>query len=274
MGTDRRAAVVQVMRVMAALFAAPLALAGPALVASRLVLGPDPEPGALEALSTPAYLSLLVLPSQLALVALALVASTRDRAPLTERLGLVRPALSGPAIVLCLLATHLVGVLGFVILALAGGPNEHLRQMTEAVTPETLSEAIFTAGFVGLVPGFCEELFFRGYAQRSLARVTPSILAVVVTGSVFALVHGDWLHALTILPLSLWFGALTVASRSVIPAMLAHTLWNGLGIVAAYAGEVFMPILVALLLLSIPAFAVACRVLWRTAHGRARATRP
>ncbi len=83
---------------------------------------------------------------------------------------------------------------------------------------------------LALVIGAYEELVFRGFILTRLRRGTGSWLAAVaICTAVFTALHSPdqttaALVAVTVL--SLVFSVVTVWRRSLIPAIIAHTLWN------------------------------------------------
>ncbi len=84
---------------------------------------------------------------------------------------------------------------------------------------------------VGVVPGVCEELLFRGFVQSGLVREFESApKAIVVTSIVFAAFHfNPWLFA-WVAVIGLYLGFLVHRTGSLVPAILAHALNNVLSI--------------------------------------------
>ncbi|MEC7584832.1 MAG: type II CAAX endopeptidase family protein [Planctomycetota bacterium] len=72
-----------------------------------------------------------------------------------------------------------------------------------------------------------EEVVFRGYLLGALLRVVPSKVAQLIAATAFGLMHG-WGYALPTGLLGLLFGWLCVRQRSMLPAMIAHSLHNAL----------------------------------------------
>jgi membrane protease YdiL (CAAX protease family) len=95
--------------------------------------------------------------------------------------------------------------------------------------PEHATAFALNSAVVVLLGPFAEELFFRGLGVRVLA-VFGGLVAVLVSGVVFGLVHGI-LGALP--PLALFGVGLAwvrLRSASVWPSFIAHAAYNGLGI--------------------------------------------
>jgi ABC-2 type transport system permease protein/sodium transport system permease protein len=95
-----------------------------------------------------------------------------------------------------------------------------------------------------VIPGVCEELFFRGLLFGALVRREGPATAILVTAVVFGAFHMVGAHSLTperALPTTLLgvvLGWLRWQSGSTIPGMLLHTCHNGLLLSALDAPEV------------------------------------
>ncbi|MGC4045701.1 MAG: type II CAAX endopeptidase family protein [Armatimonas sp.] len=70
-----------------------------------------------------------------------------------------------------------------------------------------------------------EEFFFRGTLFAAFRKTTPWVLAALISGLIFAMVHPiqDWLP---ILALGFSFGTLREMRQSLVPGMVAHFLQN------------------------------------------------
>jgi membrane protease YdiL (CAAX protease family) len=97
---------------------------------------------------------------------------------------------------------------------------------------ESEHAAAFAANtaLIVLVAPFVEELFFRGIGVRALT-VFGTMAAILVTGVVFAGVHG----VVGALPPLALFGIglawIRVRSASIWPGFIAHATYNGIGVV-------------------------------------------
>lgn len=104
-----------------------------------------------------------------------------------------------------------------------------------------------TPGFSGLLPsnpleialwillslsaGFCEELLFRGYLQRTLELSTNTAIAIVTQGVIFGLAHayqGVKLVSL-IMVLGTMLGLLAHWRRKLLPGMMFHAITDIVG---------------------------------------------
>jgi membrane protease YdiL (CAAX protease family) len=87
-----------------------------------------------------------------------------------------------------------------------------------------------------LLPGIGEEIAFRGVLLHGLRkRFHPAALALVV-GMVFGFFHVALPRLIPTAFLGVMFAAVTLLTGSIFPAMVWHTLNNGLGILAGRAG--------------------------------------
>lgn len=124
------------------------------------------------------------------------------------------------------LATLVVGIALEPILH--GGEEQGLAP--EKWQPEHAAAFALNTAMIVLVAPFAEELFFRGIGVRALA-VFGATAAILVTGIVFAAVHG----VVGALPPLALFGIglawIRVRSASMWPGFIAHATYNGIGVV-------------------------------------------
>ncbi len=79
---------------------------------------------------------------------------------------------------------------------------------------------------VGLLPGLCEEIFFRGSMLSGLRRGIGPIGAICVSSFLFAATHGEPDRFLPQMMLGVMLAVLVVRTGSVIPGMMVHALYN------------------------------------------------
>ncbi len=88
---------------------------------------------------------------------------------------------------------------------------------------------------IALVPGFAEEMFFRGLVQRCLGN---GLLAILVSGVSFACFHMDPHHVAGVLPVGLYLAWVAARADSTWPTIVAHTINNTLALIATkFLGE-------------------------------------
>lgn len=92
----------------------------------------------------------------------------------------------------------------------------------------------FNLAMLALVPGICEEVLFRGYAQRQFERSRSATFGIVLSGVLFGLYHLRPSQLLPLTFLGLYLAYLTWRTGSLIPAMVVHFAHNGLAVFAAH----------------------------------------
>jgi sodium transport system permease protein len=80
---------------------------------------------------------------------------------------------------------------------------------------------------LGLTPGICEELFFRGFVFSGMRRL-GAWPAVLVTALLFGLAHASIYRLLPTFILGVLLGVLRWRSGSVVPGIVMHAVNNGL----------------------------------------------
>jgi ABC-type Na+ efflux pump permease subunit/membrane protease YdiL (CAAX protease family) len=111
-------------------------------------------------------------------------------------------------------------------------PPEMVEGFSEEVMPGNIPfvQMLF---FVALMPGFFEEIAFRGVLLHGLhRRLHPAALALVV-GLVFGIFHVLLFRLVPTAFLGVVFASVTLLTGSIFPAMLWHAGNNTLGILAA-----------------------------------------
>jgi len=91
----------------------------------------------------------------------------------------------------------------------------------------------FNLVMLALVPGFCEEILFRGYAQRQFERASGPVGGILLSGVLFGFYHLRPSQVLPLIVLGLYLAYLTWRTGSLWPAVLVHVLHNGLAVVVA-----------------------------------------
>lgn len=94
--------------------------------------------------------------------------------------------------------------------------------------------------FISLATGFSEELVYRGYFARRIADITANaFVATILQAIVFVLIHvpiilfvlhygvsDALLYSLQLGILGFFYGYIFLETGSIIPTVIAHTLWN------------------------------------------------
>ena len=148
-------------------------------------------------------------------------------------LGIAASAAAGGLIVLTMLS------LFYLWPDLAKNMNENKELIMSTVPHLTLVQFALLA----IVIGVYEEFLFRGFLMTRLRRATGSwTLAVVLSTVVFTALHAFGQTTVALVPvtiLSLVFSFLTIWRRSIIPAIVAHAMYDAsvFSYLSSVAGE-------------------------------------
>lgn len=99
--------------------------------------------------------------------------------------------------------------------------------------PTDMDSLISTILLVGVIPGICEELMFRGGLMGAWER-RGTKKAVLITSVLFALLHGTILGLPVQLLMGLVLGFVLIVSDSLYVSMAYHTVHNSLTIFISY----------------------------------------
>ncbi|NTW51426.1 MAG: CPBP family intramembrane metalloprotease [Chlorobiaceae bacterium] len=87
------------------------------------------------------------------------------------------------------------------------------------------------AAVLVLTPSICEELFFRGFIQKSFAQILTPNKAFLITGFVFALFHMEWFNLVPLTLLGWYIGYIYVKSGDLSVPAVAHGTNNLMALV-------------------------------------------
>jgi membrane protease YdiL (CAAX protease family) len=79
---------------------------------------------------------------------------------------------------------------------------------------------------LGVIAPFCEETLFRGFLYANLRRYMGVLPAVVISAGLFAAFHLDLGAFLPLFTLGALFAMVFEKTKSILPSMVAHGLWN------------------------------------------------
>jgi uncharacterized protein len=183
-------------------------------------------------------ISLVVVLNAAALVGVSFVAARLSPAPWQERLRLGPPRCSWavvPVLILGVLALSQALDALVVLLDLQNrGFLPRLRQLVRSLPPGSLAAL---AVVMGAAPGFCEEVFFRGYLQTRLTERWGPAAAVALSALLFGVLHLDAVQGPMATVLGLYLGHVAWRAGSVWPAVVCHAANN----VVATLGGALLP---------------------------------
>lgn len=203
------------------------------IVAMAIVVGPfdlaalrDPESMGQVIRSRIGFPLIVVVP-QFALIVLPLAVAFFSRFSTRRALGLVRGHWPLWAWLATGLAVPLVGLVSGVVCGLFFEESDHLRVMSEIFREHGRGGFLIPlALMIGLTPAICEELLFRGFVQIRLTWSVGPLAAILLASIAFAAFHWDPVHAVAVLPIGLFLGAVSWRSGSLFPAMFGHFMNN------------------------------------------------
>lgn len=85
---------------------------------------------------------------------------------------------------------------------------------------------------LALLPAVCEEITFRGVVLSGLRKSLGSAGGILVTAALFAATHTVLQQSLGAFPLGVALGVIAVRSRSLIPCVLFHAVYNGINLIS------------------------------------------
>jgi len=127
----------------------------------------------------------------------------------------------------------LAGALGLVTLVIALRLLNRLVELPAQELPDWWSSipafTIATLMLVGApIAGLIEESAFRGYMQGPIEKEYGIVVAILITGTMFAVAHLDftlvlWPYYVAVAAI---YGMVTYLTNSILPAMVLHTIGN------------------------------------------------
>ncbi|MCA9284124.1 MAG: CPBP family intramembrane metalloprotease [Phycisphaerales bacterium] len=234
----RFALVAWVIATLALTIAVTIALAAVATIATARAAiggvrsGVQLEVIAKEAIGSGAAPWIMVIASQAVLLACAWLACRVLGKPARERLGLVATNLGPLPATILLVATTAPFALGIVaawlVERVVGSPNGEAIGLQRMWYEGSRLESAGWIVLIALLPGFAEEVFYRGFLQRGLLLRWKPTASIATSSLLFAVVHGDPVSAAAVFPLGLWLGVVAWRCGSVVMTFAMHAGINGL----------------------------------------------
>lgn len=152
------------------------------------------------------------------------------RANLLRALGLRRPtarALAGGT----LIGASFWCISMWVLVPLVDADERELEALEELFFGDQVSIWLLLIA-IAVVPAVCEEILVRGVVARSLRQRLGMVSAIALSGLLFGLMHMSLARLLPTAALGMVLAYVTLASGSVVPAMVAHGLNNAIVLLA------------------------------------------
>lgn len=102
---------------------------------------------------------------------------------------------------------------------------------------ETVWILIINLVIIAIIPGIGEELFFRGFIQKTFLRILNPHAAIWITAILFSAVHFQFMGFIPRMLLGAYLGYLAYYTGSILPSMLAHTFNNGMQVLMVYFNQ-------------------------------------
>ncbi|MHB8864351.1 MAG: CPBP family intramembrane glutamic endopeptidase [Pirellulaceae bacterium] len=177
-------------------------------------------------------LAVLVVPGQLTFCLVVLIAAAFSRERPADRLGLRRGRLALWTWPLFLFGTPVVGIATAQVMSqFMGEASEQLQMLEKLFAQHATGSIVMLLVLISLLPGFAEELLFRGFLQRRLLARLPEVAAIGITTAFFAAAHVDPMHAVGVIPLGIWLGIVAWRADSIWPAVFGHVGNNAYAVV-------------------------------------------
>lgn len=134
--------------------------------------------------------------------------------------------------------------------------NSLIKALLSDRSPATL---ILNILVLAIVPGVCEEIFFRNFIQKRLSTQLSPWLAILITSLIFSIVHFQIFGFFSRIILGAVLGYIFHISKSIVPSILAHLTYNATMLFGVYAAnargidmdkEVHIPIWIVLISIS------------------------
>ena len=124
--------------------------------------------------------------------------------------------------------------LSYLLMKIFPIPESFRDLSSQLFTPHNGTEFIVLIFVIAVTPAICEEIFFRGYVQRTLER-TIGAKSFIVTGILFGLFHMQPLGLISLSLLGVLFSFFYYRSKSIFPSSAAHFTNNLIAIILLYA---------------------------------------
>lgn len=99
---------------------------------------------------------------------------------------------------------------------------------------KSIFDIVFVIIVVSVTPAICEEIFFRGFTQKSLEYSMKPFWAILLTSFAFALYHFNPYGLLALTILAMYLGYAAYQSKSIVIPMILHFINNLISVVAYF----------------------------------------
>jgi membrane protease YdiL (CAAX protease family) len=115
------------------------------------------------------------------------------------------------------------------------GEESAAQQIAFMLKKNTIQDLLMNLLFIAVFAGVGEEFFFRGVLQRIFIRLFKNAWAgIIVTAIIFSAIHFQFYGFIPRFLLGVLLGLIYWYSGSLWPAIIAHTIYDGLAVVLVY----------------------------------------
>lgn len=179
-----------------------------------------------ELLMAPSTFFVMLILSQGSILAVVLVATWLSPIPMRHCLALLSVRWNALCWMMVLASCLFPIGMGMISSSFLGHFNPPDPLIGSVVRRLSFAEWCFFLIAISLLPGFAEELLFRGYFQNWLHFRLHPAWCVTLSGCLFGLVHIQPHAILFAMIVGLWLAYLTYCSGSVWPAICCHAVTN------------------------------------------------
>ncbi len=132
-----------------------------------------------------------------------------------------------PAIIVMLLGTVIIiDYLTFASEIVVPLPARYQDALDRIMAVSSVPQYAYKFVLLCIMPGICEEVFFRGFCQTSLKSYKGDAFAIIATGALFALLHANPWHVHLYFVLGCFLSWVFYVSRSLWVPIVCHILNN------------------------------------------------
>lgn len=107
-----------------------------------------------------------------------------------------------------------------------GSSNPIISIVMQAAKTNDVAATLIFYSTLGILAPICEEILFRGFLYTALRRYWGILPSMLLSGALFAGIHLDAGGFLPLMTLGMLFAFTLERTRSILPCMIAHGLWN------------------------------------------------
>jgi membrane protease YdiL (CAAX protease family) len=188
-----------------------------------------------------------LIPFQVGMALVVLLAAQWSKEPIKERLGLLTQSgriLGGFKLATLAAFTVSIAYGSLIISSLFAGPPPSDSPISAVIADGSWWSITLLSILLSTIPALVEETLFRGYIQRRVLKRWSPAVAITVSTLLFALMHFDSVqHIIAVVPLGFVTGLLAYRTNSVKPGMWVHAIHNAAVVGISALATVLAPLI-------------------------------